>query len=268
MLELEEITVAACQFNSTIGNVEENICKAERFIKEAAEKKAHIICFPELFPTGYNTDILKEGILSLSIHYSKFIKEKLSKAALENNIYVIAPFGAYEAGKVHNKAFLFDRKGEAIGAYSKIHAFEKERDYYESGNALNVFSTEIGRIGIIICYDAGFPETARSLCLMGAEIIFIPSAWRIQDKDIWKLNMQSRAIENQLFTVGVNRCGKEGTLEFCGNSIFSSPSGKIMAMADEKYEGLMIEKLNLGDLYKERAKGGYLRDRRPEAYKL
>ena len=193
-----KIKIALGQITSRLGDVEHNVKKAVEFIVQAADKGADIICMPELFATGYNLSILEDRAISLSRGYGQFISDQMSKAARDNGIYVIASFGTVNEidNKVYNAALLFDRSGDKVGSFYKTHAFALEKKYFTEGWQYPVFNTAIGKIGILICYDAGFPEAARTLCLNGAEIIFIPAAWRVQDKNSWLLNVPSRALEN------------------------------------------------------------------------
>lgn len=261
------VRVAIAQFESIIGDVEQNIIKAESFIVDASNQAADIICFPELFATGYNLAILKDSIISLSRDYKVSIDSFFSQSAKKHNINIIAPIAYTDNdGKLFNSALLYDRSGKNIGKYNKIHAFNLEKKYFTAGNELPVFKTDFGMVGVIICYDVCFPETARSLTLKGSEIIFVPSAWRIQDENAWNLNIPSRALENQLFTVGVNRCGVEGELVLMGNSMICNPIGEVIARMDYKTSGVLVYQIDLDDVTKWRDQWSYLKDRKPEVY--
>ncbi|HWR62302.1 MAG TPA: nitrilase-related carbon-nitrogen hydrolase [Clostridia bacterium] len=265
-----KIKVALGQFASGLGAVEYNVGKAGQFIARASEKGADIICLPELFATGYNLSILGEKAVTLSREYAGFIREEMSKGARANNIYVIASYGEVDESdsKVYNAAVLYDRKGKKAGSYYKTHAFALERNYFAAGGQYPVFDTDIGKLGILICYDAGFPEAARTLCLKGAEIIFIPAAWRIEDENAWMLNVPSRALENQLYTVGVNRTGCEGELHLFGKSMVCDPYGRSILQMDYDSEDIALCEIDLEEVERCRLGWGYLKDRRPGIYQL
>ena len=118
------------------------------------------------------------------------------------------------------------------------------------------------------CYDAGFPEVARILALKGAELIFMPSAWRVQDWDMWNLNIPQRALENTLFVAGVNRFGHEGDLYMFGNSKVADWRGRIIAESKEEKEEILYADIDLKQLTKARLDIHYLKDRRPDSYKM
>lgn len=265
-----KVKVALGQITSRISDVEYNVKKAVEFIVQAANKGADIICLPELFATGYNLSILEDKVISLSREHAKFICEEMSKAAKDNNIYVIACFGEVNEtdNKVYNAAVLYDRSGDKLGSFHKTHAFALEKKYFSDGWQYPVFNTSIGKIGILICYDAGFPEAARTLCLKGAEIIFIPAAWRAQDENSWLLNIPSRALENQLFTIGVNRSGYEGELHLFGKSMACNPYGEVIIQMDYDADKVVVCEIDLDEVEKYRCGGGYLEDRKPEIYQL
>jgi len=261
------LKVAMAQMACKTGDVPHNVQKAETMIAQAAGWGAQIICLPELFATGYNLSILKEDMIHLSRENYAYIFSAMQNAARTHNLHIIAPF-AYPADgdKLYNSAFLFDNKGNNTGIFSKSHAFEEEGAYFQIGDRYPVFKTALGNIGLMICYDAGFPEVARTLMRGGAELIFAPSAWRIQDLHAWHLNIPSRALENQLFTVGVNRSGREGDLHLCGSSMVCDPFGKVLKQMTIEEDGIAVCEIDLDRVREERAGGGYLMDLTPDKY--
>ncbi len=246
----------------TLGDVPQNLEKACHYIEEAGREGADLICLPELFATGYNLGILADEIQSLSLHWQETIHKEIATAAAKAGIWVIAPYGEAVGNTLYNAAVLYNRSGETEGRYHKTFAFEAERAYFANGDRYPVFETEFGTIGILICYDIGFPETARRLMQQGAEVIFMPSAWRVQDEHAWRLNVPSRAMENQLFTVGVNRCGLEGQLHLFGGSMVCDPWGRTVLQAENDRDALALCEIDLDDLARCRAEGGYLTDYR------
>ncbi|MGN9164352.1 nitrilase-related carbon-nitrogen hydrolase [Tissierellaceae bacterium HCP3S3_D8] len=262
------VKVGIIQFESELGEIEKNVMKAVDLISEAAAKGANIVCLPELFATGYNLNILKEKIAKLSIEYYDYTMKKMSKAAKDNNVYVLASFGEIRdmPGIVYNSTILFDDEGNKTGSFAKSHLWALDRLYFKEGEEYPVFDTKYGKIGVVICYDLGFPETVRSLCLNGAEIVFVPAAWRIQDIDIWDLNIAQRALENILFTVGVNRVGMEGDLHLFGKSKVCNPRGTVISELPMDKEMIEVVTIDLEDVNKFRTEISYLRDRKPYIY--
>ena len=166
------INIAMIQMYSCIGEIELNVNNAIKRIKKSAEKGADIACLPELFATGYNMDIKEEYCRDKTVKYYDYIISELSDVAMKQNIHIIAPIVVVKDNKLNNSALLFDNNGNIIGNYAKTHLFSKETNLFDEGDEFKVFDTSFGKIGIMICYDAGFPEVCRTLTLMGAEIVF------------------------------------------------------------------------------------------------
>ena len=263
-----KVNIGIIQMNSKLGDVELNVSRALRFIQEAVEMKANIVCLPELFSTGYNMKILAEKNAEIGIRYYNYIVDRISNTANKNKIFVIAPFSERKdsTNVVYNSAILFDDEGNMCGSYAKTHLYSFERLYFKEGSQIKVFDTKYGKIGIMICYDAGFPEVCRTLCLSGAEIVFIPSAWRIQDEYMWDLNIPQRALENLLFAVGVNGVGIESELHLFGKSKICNPQGNIIIELPKDEEKVVVATINLSDIERFRTEIAYLKDRRPLLY--
>lgn len=264
------VHVALIQFESIMGDVNASIEKAIPMITAAADQGAQIICLPELFSTGYNLRILGEKFPSMGETVDGPTIQALQGIAKEKSVYIIAPIALYKPelpGVLYNSAVLITDEGKVEGVYDKNHLWALERFYFRSGDDYPVFNTRYGRIGIMICYDAGFPEVARILTCKGAEIIFCPSAWCHEDMDIWHLNMPQRALENSCYVCAVNRFGQEGDdLYMSGYSMVCNPRGKILAHLTEEKENTLHCTLDLDDIVKYRNISPYLRDRRPEQY--
>jgi len=171
------------------------------------------------------------------------------------------------SGLIHNAAVFIGKNGQVQGVFRKVHAFATERYYFTDGNAYPVFKTEFGNIGIMICYDMGFPEVARILALNGAEIIFVPSAWCQEDEDIWDINIPARAVENRVFLAAVNRVGREESLVMHGKSKVVDTRGKTLAEAARFQEDIITATVDLDELIAARRETPYLKDRKPLTYR-
>ncbi|WP_407702997.1 nitrilase-related carbon-nitrogen hydrolase [Virgibacillus tibetensis] len=266
----KKVSIGIIQMESHLGDVEANLEKAVKMIKEAVEKGSNIVCFPELFSTGYHLAYLKEKTNELGMKYFDETVETLSGAARKYGVYIIAPIVEERElnGVAYNSALVFDKDGSLMGSMAKTHLWALERFYFKEGSEFPVFKTEHGNIGIAICYDAGFPEVSRSLCLQGADIVFVPSAWRIEDEDMWDLNLPQRALENLFFTVGVNAVNKKHDLHLFGKSKVCNPRGKIIKELPSDQEVVEVVEIDLGDIAKYRTEISYLRDRKPIIYNL
>jgi predicted amidohydrolase len=265
----KKVKIGIVQFESKLGDVEFNINKAVGMIEELASQGADIVCLPELFATGYDLIELKDSILDLSVEYYEIIKKAMSESAKKNEIYLIAPFGEIKKGKtgVYNSAFVFDEDGNCMGSYAKSHLWGMEKSFFEEGNNLPVFETRFGKIGILICYDAGFPEPSRVMCLKGAEILFYPAAWREEEEDVWELNIRQRALENVIFTCGVNRFDPSNKTKLFGGSKISNPRGRIIHDLPRNEEATGVFEINLDEIGYYRNEINYLGDRKPFMYK-
>lgn len=265
------ISLALIQFESILGDPKANRRKAEAMIREAAENGAELICLPEMYTTGYNLDIIGPQITQLAENIDGSTVTDLQQLAKELKIHIVAPLALNledepEARPFNSAVFIGD-EGQILGVYSKCHLFETERMYFQPGQELPVYDTKFGKIGIMICFDAGFPEVARILQMKGAELIVCPSAWRIQDMGVWHLNMPQRAQENSCYLAAINRYGKEGSLYMGGYSIVCGPEGDIIKELTEEKEDILYCTIDGQRLADFRADGGpYLPYRRPELY--
>nr|WP_300092057.1 carbon-nitrogen hydrolase family protein [Sedimentibacter sp.] len=262
-----KIKVALGQFASTQGDVLYNVTKAEKFIYKAADIGADIICLPELFATGCSLDSLGDSIMKLSIENYSLIYERMSRAAGDNYINLIAPFAMVDEHKnIKNAAFLFSRSGELLEAYGKTHILGAERKYFTEGNALNAVKTDIGKIGMLISTDAYFPEAARTLCRKGADIIFVPSAIKAGDGNAWSLTISSRALENSLFVLGINGSGTEGDYKSAGRSMACSPEGEVILQMNSDADELFLCEIDLKKIEEARGEDCFINNLRPEIY--
>lgn len=254
------VRIALAQMAAKCGDVDANIKNALLMIDEASQASADIVLLPELCFTGYQMQILGKEILRLSDQYADVIDQSMRTAARDGNVNIIAGLCIDENGHYYNAARLYDRTGTCSGEYRKTFSFGNEGDYFDRGEQLPVFKTDFGKIGILICYDIGFPETARLLSKSGAQIIFIPAAWRIQDELSWNLNVPSRALENQLFTAAVNHCCKSKKLHLFGRSMICGPDGRSVLQLGYDKQMLGICDVNLEEIDALRTQPGYWKD--------
>ncbi len=263
-----KVKIGMIQLESALLDVRKNVERAKEKIKEVADEGAQIVCLPEMFATGYDLKNLKEKIVDESLAQFEYIKEEMSQAAKDNGVYLIAPFGEVREvpGVLYNSALFFDDQGTLIGSFGKSHLWALDRLYFREGSEYPVFDTKYGKVGILICYDAGFPEASRAMCLNGAEIVFYPSAWRVQDEDMWDLNMRQRALENIYFTVGVNSYDPSESTQLFGKSKICNPRGKVLTELPKNEEAQRVFEIDLDEVATQRTDISYLRDRRPDCY--
>ena len=260
---------------------EENGRKAIRMIYEASERGAQIVCLPELFTTLYFPREEKIDASGLAETIPGKTTEILSKAAKEKKGVVVGgSIFEKEGGKFYNTSVVFDETGKIIGKYRKMHIphdpFFYEKDYFEeSKDGFKVFHTKYCTIGVLICYDQWFPEAARTNALMGADLIFYPTAIGIPDgnaqeegnwREAWTIVQRGHAVANSLVVAAVNRAGKEGNMNFFGGSFVSDQFGKILSEGGDK-EKIIIAEIDLNLLRHVREGWRFFYNRRPESYK-
>jgi predicted amidohydrolase len=211
--------------------------------------------------------------------------EPLFRAARGQGIALIFPFGERAGQYYYNAAAVFDRKGQHVGTYRKVHipailpssakggTGSYEKFYFTPGDALPLFELEGVRFGIQICYDRKFPEGSRVLALKGAQIIFMPICAAtygevVMRGDTWELPLQCRAYESGVFVVAVNRAGDENGRRHIGRSMIVNPVGaSVMAVAGTDEPQLLVQELDLDDVAVAQKSLPWWRDRRPDLYK-
>jgi len=269
---LKKINVALAQISCKIGDKKHNLDVMKRNIKQAKNQGANLIVFPELALTGY---VCRDTYYELAepVPEGESIR-RLEEIAKKEAIHVV--FGALERSEkthatLYNTAVLLGPNG-FIGKYQKMHlpthsVFEEKR-YFRLGYKTPVFETEIGKLGLIICYDVFFPEITRLLRLKGSQLIICISASPGVRRTFFETLTAARAIENTAFLVYVNLVGVENGLQFWGGSRIVAPNGKITSQAKYDEEDLMIGKIDYADLKQTETFVPTLRDLRPELFTL
>lgn len=271
MIEPRPVKLALVQFEAALGRVRENTERACELIAEAGAAGADLVLLPELFSTGYQLNVIGPQLSDLVESVDGPTVSALCSAAREAGCYVAAGVALTRelTAVPYNSSVFIDREGNLLGTYDKQHLWALERFYFRGGDDLGVFDTDFGRVGVMICYDMGFPETARILALHGCDLILCLAAWCAEDMDGWHLNGPSRALENTVYVAAVNRYGVEEGLVMPGHSYVSNPRGHIIAELEPEKEGVLYVDIDLSDVAAGRFDGRYppyLRDRRPDLY--
>lgn len=261
------VRIALIQMDCEFGNKEKNLSRAISFLKAAAKQGAEIICLPECFNTGYSVDRV-DKMADMAETLDGHTLQIMSMLAKQLGIFLIVPLILKNGqGRSHNAAVLIDDQGNVNGVYTKNHLIGGEIEWLDPGTGYPVFTTKYGTIGILICYDMAHPETARILAEKGAELIFVPSAWRDKRKFMhgFNTNLVCRAIDNVLFMAGANRCGIIDEVHFGGNSQIVDPEGTILA-CNGIDETIVITDIDLCRVAEERLTNSVLRDSRNEDF--
>lgn len=281
---MRKVKVAATQMSCS-ANIDENIAKAESFVREAAQKGAQIILLQELFETPYFCQ--KESPKYYS--YAKELAENKAVnhfKAIAKELKIVLPISFYEKknNARYNSLAVIDSTGEILGVYRKSHIPDgpgyEEKFYFNPGDTgFKVWDTSYGKIGVGVCWDQWFPEAARCMALMGAELLFYPTAIgsepqdnSIDSKDHWQTCMLGHAAANLIPVIASNRIGSEededSRIVFYGSSFIAGPQGNMLIEADRANEAVLVAEFDLDQLEKQRIEWGIFRDRRPELYRI
>ena len=278
--------IALVQMRCSMNPVE-NVDKAISFIRKAASQGAKIVSLQELFTTQYFCQKEDHKYFAFAEEIPGPTTKRLSEIAKELDIVIIASlFEKRAAGLYHNTAAIIDSDGTFLGKYRKMHIPDDplfyEKFYFTPGDlGFRSWKTRYGTIGVCVCWDQWFPETARLTALSGAEILFYPTAigWHPSEKaqygvrqhSSWETIQRSHAIANGCFVAVPNRVGHEAPdggdgLEFWGQSFVADPSGQIIGKASNDQEEVLIADIDLEQLDQQRTHWPFLRDRRIDAY--
>ncbi len=241
--------IAACaQFAITPMQPRENVQKCVHWIERAVrETNARLIVLPETITTGFVPLVSPAELWDRVDTLPGWLSAPLAEAAKKLGVYVV--FGTYERGEergvVYNSAALIDPCGEIAGVYRKTHLFPTERKsaggWSTPGTKPMVVETELGNIGLMICYDGDFPELARCEAIMGAEMICRPSAL-LRSFEIWELTNKARAYDNHVYLLACNMVGPDaGHNYYFGHSMVVSPIAQVQALARGTEEVIAVE---------------------------
>lgn len=275
-----KITLAAIQFTPT-DDVQENIDRVAGFVREAAAKGADVILPPELFCGHYFCKTQEEEHFARAMEWQEHpAVQQLSELAGE--LGVVIPVSIYEKeGPLYfNSIVVIDADGTPLGVYRKSHIPDgpgyQEKFYFRPGDTgFRVWNTMKGRIGVGICWDQWFPEAARSMALMGADVLLYPTAIGAEPQDAsldtaarWRRGMQGHAVANVIPVVAANRVGDEQGQVFYGTSFITDETGEIVTDMDRQHEGVILATFDLDHIDRARAAWGFFRDRRTDLYEI
>ncbi|MGH9942450.1 MAG: carbon-nitrogen hydrolase [Pyrinomonadaceae bacterium] len=259
-----------------------NMEKAVERIREAAGRGAQVVCLQELFRSQYFCQTEDCELFKLAEPIPGPSTETLAAVAKEHKIVIVASlFERRAAGLYHNTAVILDADGQVAGKYRKMHIPDDplfyEKFYFTPGDlGFQTQDTQYGKIGTLVCWDQWFPEAARLTALQGAQFLFYPTAigWLPEEDEAmnlaqhqaWETIQRAHAIANGVYVVVVNRVGKEGQLQFWGQSFVADPFGRIIAKASADKEEVLVIECPLDAIERTRQNWPFLRDRRIESY--
>jgi N-carbamoylputrescine amidase len=268
--------------NTCSADPQENMQKAKDGIRQAAAQGAQIICLQELFLSLYFCDVEDYDNFLLAEAIPGPSTQELSALAKELNVVIVASlFEKRAEGLYHNTAAVIDADGTYLGKYRKMHIPDDpgyyEKFYFTPGDlGYKVFDTKYAKIGVLVCWDQWYPEAARITALMGAELLFYPTAigWAgTQDQatndeqyGAWQTIQRSHAVANGIPVVSVNRTGVEAGMQFWGGSFVANPFGRVLYQAPHLTEEIHVEEINLSKTDYYRTHWPFMRDRRIDSY--
>lgn len=280
---MSTVKVGLVQMNCT-ADKEGNLQKAIVKVREAAAMGAQIVCLQELFTSLYFCDVEDYENFKLAEPIPGPSTDALSKVAAETGVVIIASlFEKRAQGLYHNTTAVLDADGTYLGKYRKMHIPDDpayyEKFYFTPGDlGYKVFKTKFATIGILICWDQWYPEASRITALMGAEILFYPTAigWatsqdeatNVEQYNAWQTIQRSHAVANGVHVVSVNRSGFEqnGLMKFWGGSFVANPFGSLLYQAPHDQEVVHVMELDLSKTDRYRTHWPFLRDRRVDSY--
>jgi len=261
-----------------------NLEKAVARVREAAAKGAQVVCLQELFTSPYFCDVEDYDNFTLAEPIPGPTTETLGKVAAEAGVVIIASLFEQRAkGIYHNTTAVLDADGSYLGKYRKMHIPDDpayyEKFYFTPGDlGYKVFPTRFGNLGVLICWDQWYPEAARITALMGADVLFYPTAigWATnQDEatnteqfNAWQTIQRSHAVANGIHVVSVNRVGfeQDGAMKFWGGSFVSNPFGRLLFQASHDKEEVAVVAIDTSETDRYRTHWPFMRDRRIDSY--
>ena len=280
---MRKVTVAATQM-ACADSAAVNLARAESLVRAAAAQGANIILLQELFETPYFCQIEDASLYALATEVEGNAAIARFRG-IARELGVVLPISFYERrnNARFNSLAVIDADGSVLGVYRKSHIPDgpgyEEKFYFSPGDTgFRVWNTRYGRIGVGICWDQWFPESARCMALMGAELLLYPTAIgsepldaEVDSKDHWQMCMRGHAAANLMPVIASNRIGTErqgaSTIDFYGSSFVAGPQGNLLTEADRTSESVLVQTFDLDALAFQRAEWGVFRDRRPELYK-
>ena len=288
---MRKITVSAVQMQCS-RDAAENIANAERLVRQAAAEGANVILLPELFERQYFCQERRYDYYAFAkpVQENDAVKH-FSGVARELSAVIPVSFYERDGNRLFNSVAVIDADGEVLGVYRKTHIpddhYYQEKFYFTPGDTgFRTWQTRFGCIGVGICWDQWFPETARALAVNGAELLLYPTAIGsepILDCDSmphWQRTMQGHAAANVMPVIAANRYGLEkvepceenggqtSALQFYGSSFITDETGGILRQAKRSGDAVLTAEFDLDTLAQARLEWGLFRDRRPECYRV
>ena len=278
--QVSQVRVAATQCAFT-DDLEVNLAQVEALVREAAARGAQVILPSELFEGTYFCREEKDAFFDLAkpaLDHPTI--ERFQRLARELGVAIPVSFFERDGQAFYNSLAMVDADGSMLGVYRKSHIPDgpgyEEKFYFRPGNTgFKVWDTRFGKLGVGICWDQWYPECARAMMLMGADVLLYPTAIGtepetpdLDTKDLWQRAMIGHAVSNVVPVVASNRIGTEGDQTFYGHSFVANHRGDKVAELGRTDPGVIVADFDLDEIRRNRASFGFFRDRRPDLYGL
>ena len=274
----QTLTVAALQL-AFGDNIDDNIANVSELVREAAAKGAQVVLPPELFEGPYFCRVEDEALFATARPVTDHPSVRaMQELASELGIWIPTSFFETDGPHYYNSLAMVGPDGKVAGVYRKSHIPDgpgyEEKFYFRPGNTgFKTWPAAGTSIGVGVCWDQWYPETARAMMLMGAEILFYPTAIGSEPHDpdldtsrLWRRAMIGHAVSNVVPVVAANRIGTECGQRFYGHSFICDERGDMLAEFGAEETGVLVATLDIAAAKKHRAAFGFFRDRRPELY--
>lgn len=261
---MEKLTFVLMQLAIVFGDPEKNFAQVATAFAKASLQPGEIVILPEMWNTAYDLERLAEIADKEGERTQEFLRELAQKYQVK---IIGGSIARQSQGKFYNTMYIVDARGQILGAYDKIHLFGlmQEDQYLHGGDHTLLQTINDTKMGFAICYDLRFPELFRKLALAGAQVMIVPAQWPNVRVAHWQTLLKARAIENQVFVIGVNRAGRDQNDLLYGHSLAVNPLGETILelMKEEACERVVID---LTEIQQVRQKMPILEDRRPTLY--
>ncbi|MEQ1547812.1 MAG: N-carbamoylputrescine amidase [Chakrabartia sp.] len=260
-------------------DIDTNIAAVEVLVREAAHHGARIILPPELFEGPYFCQTQEERFFAIAKPVNEHMAVRAMQAlAKELQVYIPCSFFERDGPHYYNSLAMIDDSGDVMGVYRKSHIPDgpgyTEKFYFRPGNTgFKVWDTKYGRVGVGICWDQWYPETARAMMLMGADVLMFPTAIgdepaaeELDTSRLWRRAMVGHAVSNVVPVIASNRIGTEADATFYGHSFITNERGDLLVEYGAEETGVLVAEFDLDLVRKHRATFGFFRDRRPDLY--
>ncbi len=258
--------ISLIQADLKLGDVDANLTHLEEMMSNSLTEKPDVIVLPEM----WNTSFFPENVAQLADEEGKMAKDFLGEFARKNQVNIVGGSVAnLKQGILKNTCYSFDRGGDLIAEYDKVHLFSPsgEDKVFTPGDQLVTFKLDGVKAGIIICYDVRFLEWVRMYALAGIDILFVPAAWPLIRRIHWRTLNQARAIENQMFVACLNSVGPAGKGKYGGNSSIIDPWGEYIVDSDDQ-EVILTGDADFSVIRNIRSSINVFNDRRPALYQF